>query len=44
MEAVLMARAYNHMTGASITHIEMEEWGFMEIAEVEYAIRFAGKL
>jgi len=44
MEALIMARVYNEMTGASVTHKEIEEWGFMEMAEVEYAIKFARKI
>lgn len=44
MDAIIIAKIYNEMAGASITHKEIEEWGWMEVSEIEYALKFVGKL
>ncbi len=40
MHSILLARQYNNATGASVTHIDIDQWGFMEAQEIEYAIEF----
>ena len=38
MNAILFAKKYNQITGSSVTHQDIEEWGFMEFAKIEMAI------
>ena len=33
-----VARAYNHVTGANITHWDVMEWGFLEETVISLAI------
>ncbi len=40
MHSILLARQYNNATGASVTHIDINQWGCMEAQEIEYAIEF----
>jgi hypothetical protein len=44
MDAVILARIYNNATGASITHKDIEQWGFLETQEIEHAIEFLGDI
>jgi len=40
MVAIAFAKKYNAFTGATINHIDVEEMGFMEYAQVEHAMKF----
>ena len=44
MDSMLLAKWYNQTTGSSITHRDVEQWGFVEAAELQYALSFIGKL
>ncbi len=44
MHSILLAKQYNNATGASITHIDIDQWGFLEAQEIEYAIDFIGRI
>jgi hypothetical protein len=39
-----IAASYNRITGASVTHQEVAEWGFLESYQIESAIRFTGDI
>lgn len=38
MTNMTLAKAYNHITGANITHKDVEKWGIIETAVVNYAL------
>jgi hypothetical protein len=38
MDALLLAKRYNNITGSSVTHRDIEEWGFLEFSAVELAM------
>ena len=42
MEAMALAKKYNNITGSTITHKDIDEWGYLEVAEIEHAINFFG--
>jgi len=44
MHSILFAKQYNDVTGAAITHVDIDQWGFMEAQEIEYAIDFIGRI
>jgi hypothetical protein len=37
----MMAKAYNSYTGSSITHKEVDDWGFMESLIIELGLKTA---
>lgn len=44
MEAIIFAHNYNKFTGASISHVDVEEMGFNESHEIEHALKFIRSL
>lgn len=42
MENIAVARIYNEVTGANITHRDVQQWGFMESEIVMIAIDLLG--
>ena len=44
MEAIMFAKIYNNLTGASISHRDVEEMGFIESCEIEHSMKFVGKV
>ena len=44
MHSILLAKRYNNATGSSITHVDIDQWGFLEEQEIEYAIEFIEKM
>jgi hypothetical protein len=35
-----IANVYNYRTGASITHLDVEEWGYVETEKIIAALEF----
>ena len=44
MEALIVAKIYNSRTSASITHYDVEEWGFVESMQIISALEFMDEL
>ena len=40
----MFAKVYNGLTGANISHKDVEEMGFIESCEVEHAMKFMGNM
>lgn len=44
MESISIARIYNNATGATITHRDVDNFGFVEFARIESALNMIGEL
>ena len=44
MESIAIAKMYNNATGATITHKDVDNFGFVEFARIDAALNMIGQL
>ena len=44
MDSITIAKVYNNATGATITHRDVENFGFLEFARIESALSMINEM